>query len=62
MWSVFAFLIIASANFITLFIFRMRMEMMKATVKKHWLCFKCLSCCRVKDRNAFMNEHQVDAL
>ena len=57
--SIMILLIIASVQFIALFVFRMRLEMLKATVSNHSLCFRLLSCGRVKDRQAFIEEHKV---
>jgi len=53
---------IVSAQFVTLFVLRMRLEMMKATVEKHSCCFRILSCGRVRDKKAFMKEHKVNEI
>ena len=60
MYSIMVLLLIASVQFIALFIFRMRLEMLKATVTNHSLCFRLLSCGRVKDKQFFKKEHKVD--
>ena len=59
MYAILILVIVASAQFILLFIMRMRVEMMKGTVEKHSLCFRILSCCCVKDTKAFKDKHSV---
>ena len=54
--------ILVSVWFMAIFIFRMRLEMLKATVQRHSICFFILSCGRVKNKKAFIKEHKVDAL
>ena len=48
-WSLFL-IIGVSSFFIVLFILRMRLEMLKATVQQHSWCFWLLSCGRIKDK------------
>jgi len=52
----------ASLQFLTLFMARMRIEMMKATVEKHSFCFWLLSCGRVRNKAAFKKLHNVNQL
>ena len=62
MYTFFLIIVICSAQFIALFFFRMRLEMLKATVEKHSLCFRILSCGRIKDKEAFKKDHRVNQL
>ena len=59
-YSVLLLIIIASLQFICLFMIRMRIEMLKATVVKHHFIFWLLSCGRIKNKEAFKKEHNVD--
>lgn len=57
MYCIFTLVITMSILFIAIFIIRMRMEMLKATVKNHSICFAMLSCCTIKNKKAFIKEH-----
>ena len=59
MWCILFLIIIASVNFIGLFMFRMRVELMKATVQRSNCLFKLFSCGRIKDKEAFIQEHKI---
>ena len=59
-WSILTLIIAVSIQFITLFILRMRMEALKATVERHNCCFWMLSCGRIKNKDAFKKEHEVN--
>lgn len=59
MWSILLLIIIASINFIGLFVIRMRLEIMKATVKRSNFLWKIFSCGRVRNKEAFIQEHKI---
>ena len=40
----------------------MRMEILKGTVAKHSFCFRIFSCGRIKNKEAFMNDHKIGQL
>ena len=60
MYCILLMIIIASINFVGLFFIRMRMELMKTTVKRSNCLFKLFSCGRKIDKNAFIQEHKID--
>ena len=62
MYSILLLVLIASILFVATFIFRMRLEMMKSTVKKSNFCFKILSCGRIKDKQAFIEDNKLNVL
>ena len=62
MWCILFLIIIASINFIGLFMIRMRMEVLKATVIRSNFFFKIFSCGRIKDKEAFIQEHKIGLL
>ena len=54
MWCIFFLILVVSIFFMTLFIVRMRMEILKSTVSKFPCCFKMFSCGQFKDKKRFM--------
>ena len=52
-YGILILIIVASAQFIIMFFFRMRTEWLKATVDQRPCCFAILSCGRIKDKKAF---------
>ena len=62
MWCIFFVILLISIFFMSLFIVRMRMEILKATVAKYPCFFKIFSCGRIKDRKYFMQEHKIGVL
>ena len=62
MWCIFFVILLISVFFMTLFIVRMRMEILKATVAKYPCFFKMFACGRIKDRKGFMAEHKIGVL
>ena len=61
-WCIFFLILLISVFFMALFVVRMRMEILKATVSKYPCFFKMFSCGRIKDRKVFMKEHQIGVL
>ena len=62
MYSVFTLITVVSIQFIAFFVIRMRMEWMKKTAVRYPFLFKIVSCCRVKNREAFIAEHRIGQL
>ena len=62
-WLVFFLIFTCSMYFAALFATYVRLEMLKATVLRSNSCwFKVLSCGRIKDKEKFMNENNVNIL
>ena len=61
-WSILTLIIAVSIQFITLFILRIRLEALKATVERHGCCFWLLSCGRIKNKDAFKKENEVNQI
>ena len=57
MYMIFTLVILMSVLFIAVFIIRMRLEILKATVKNHSICFAIISCCSIKNKKAFVKLH-----
>lgn len=66
MYGIFILILVASVQFITIFILRIRIEILKRTVEKSslWnrIIFRIFSCGRIKDKEAFMKEHKIGVL
>ena len=62
MWFVFVMILFVSIFFLAIFITFMRLEMLKSTVTNQSLLFKILSCGRISDKKAFMDQHGINAL
>lgn len=58
-YTMFILVCIVSLLFIGIFIVRMRLEIMKATVMRHSFCFRIFSCGRVRDKEEFKKEHKI---
>ena len=61
-YLMFTLVLITSILFFAIMSLRIRLEMMKATVKRHSFWFRMFSCCLVKDKSAFITLHNVNAL
>ena len=62
MYLIFSFILIITSMFVTVFFLRIRLEMLKATVTNYICCFRMLSCCRIKDLEAFKKDNKVNLL
>ena len=49
-YLVFFLITLTTVLFVAIFALRLRLELLKGTVKGHTRCFKIISCCCIKDR------------
>lgn len=59
MYGIFLSVLIVSIQFIGLFVIRMRMEILKATVVRYPCLFRLFNCGTIKNKEAFKKAHML---